>query len=187
MAGELLAQFPTGSTLYAVLLNASGQPWNGAAFDSTPTAGEWTSYDIAMTEDSTTGHYRGTMPVVAAGAYSYHVHLQVAGAPATTDPVVWVDVGEWNGTGWGVATSVWAGITQAAMNSITETWLKYDMSAIVGEAARSPLNALRFLRNKWTTTGGTLTVYEEDDTTTAWTAPLTTDASGVPITGMDPT
>lgn len=64
--------------------------------------------------------------------------------------------------------------------------LKRDMSAVSGEAARSPLNALRVLRNKVTTTGGTLTVTKEDDSTSAWTGTLTTDAAADPITGVDP-
>lgn len=64
--------------------------------------------------------------------------------------------------------------------------LKRDMSAVTGEAARSPLNAFRFLRNLWTVVGTTLTVKKEDDTTTAWTATVTTNASADPITGSDP-
>lgn len=63
--------------------------------------------------------------------------------------------------------------------------LTRDMSAVTGEAARSPLNALRALRNKTARVGSTLTVYEEDDATAAWTADVTT-AAGDPITGVDP-
>lgn len=64
--------------------------------------------------------------------------------------------------------------------------LKRDMSAVTGEAARSPLNALRFLRNKWTVIAGTLSVKKEDDTTEAWAGAVTTDATADPITGNDP-
>ena len=56
-----------------------------------------------------------------------------------------------------------------------------------GEASRSLLNAARFLRNKWSISGTTLTVTEEDDTTAAWTAALTTSGSADPITAFDPT
>ena len=67
--------------------------------------------------------------------------------------------------------------------------LKRDMGAVSGEASRSPLNALRLLRNKWSAveTPNTLTVKKENDVDTAWTAPLTTDSNAAPITGMDPT
>ena len=64
--------------------------------------------------------------------------------------------------------------------------LKRDMSAVTGEAARSPLNALRFLRNKFSIAAGTLTVTKEDDATTAWSAAVTTTA-GNPVTAIDPT
>ena len=64
--------------------------------------------------------------------------------------------------------------------------LNRDMSAVSDTNSRSPLNALRFLRNQWTVVGTTLTVYEEDDSTSAWTASLTTDANADPITGSNP-
>lgn len=64
--------------------------------------------------------------------------------------------------------------------------LKRDWTAVTGEAARSLLNAGRFLRNKWSVSGGTLTVYGEDDSTSKWTATVSTDAAAVPVTGSDP-
>lgn len=67
-----------------------------------------------------------------------------------------------------------------------DTLLNRDMSAVSDTNARTPLNALRFLRNKWSVTGTTLTVTQEDDTTAAWTATLTADASADPVTGSDP-
>jgi len=45
--------------------------------------------------------------------------------------------------------------------------------------------ALSFLRNKWLISGGTLTVYDTDDTTVLWTAPVTTSATD-PVSGIDP-
>jgi hypothetical protein len=64
--------------------------------------------------------------------------------------------------------------------------LNRDMSAVSDTNSRSPLNALRFLRNKWAAPGGTLTVRKEDDSTEAWTAVLSSDGSAEPVTGMDP-
>ena len=63
--------------------------------------------------------------------------------------------------------------------------LNRDMSAVTVTNARSPINALRWLRNRWSNSGGTLTVYAEDDTTTAWTAATTTAASD-PVDSVDP-
>lgn len=65
--------------------------------------------------------------------------------------------------------------------------LNRDMSAVTVTNARSPINALRFLRNKFSISGTTLTVTKEDDTTSAWTSTLTTSASADPVTGSDPT
>lgn len=100
MAGEIQAQRPTGETLYAVLLNEAGRPWNGTTFDTTPTAGEWSTYVIAMTEDSTMGYYRATMPTSIAGDYTYRVHKRIGGvaSEAPTDPLVWTGELGWSGT-----------------------------------------------------------------------------------------
>ena len=74
----------------------------------------------------------------------------------------------------------------AALEDIADAILKRDWSLVSGEAARSLLNAARFLRNKWSVTAGTLTVTKEDDTTTAWTGVTTGLAGADPITGVDP-
>lgn len=72
------------------------------------------------------------------------------------------------------------------LNEIADAVLKRDMSAVSGESSRSLLNALRFLRNKWTISAGTLTVYKEDDSTSAWTGSVTGTAGADPITTVDP-
>jgi hypothetical protein len=64
--------------------------------------------------------------------------------------------------------------------------LNRDMSAVSDTNARSPLNALRFLRNKWSLSGTTLTVTKENDSTSAWTAAVTAAPGADPISGSDP-
>jgi hypothetical protein len=64
--------------------------------------------------------------------------------------------------------------------------LNRDMSAVSDTNDRSPLNALRFLRNKWSLAGTTLTVTKEDDTAAAWTATVTAAPGADPISGSDP-
>lgn len=64
--------------------------------------------------------------------------------------------------------------------------LNRDMSAVSDTNARTPLNAMRFLRNKWSVAGTTLSVTKEDDSTEAWTATVTADSGADPITGSDP-
>ena len=71
--------------------------------------------------------------------------------------------------------------------STPESALIFDWTGITGTANRSTLNAQRFLRNKWSITGSTIVVTEEDDSTTAWEAVLTSNASADPVVGSDPT
>lgn len=71
-------------------------------------------------------------------------------------------------------------------NSAIDSIFKRDLSAVSGEAARSLLNAVRFLRNRWFTSAGTLTVTKEDDTTTAWTASIVSTVGASPVTSIDP-
>lgn len=77
-------------------------------------------------------------------------------------------------------------ISAATANEIADATLNRDMSAVSDTNARTPLNALRFLRNKYSVAGSTLTVTKEDDSTSAWTSTLTSDAAADPVTGSDP-
>lgn len=78
-------------------------------------------------------------------------------------------------------------LSSGERTNLADAFLKRDFSSVSGEAARSVLNALRFLRNKWNISGSTLTVTKEDDATSAWTGTVTTNASADPVTGVDPT
>lgn len=75
------------------------------------------------------------------------------------------------------------------VTQIADGILDRDMSAGVDNGSstvRTVRQALRFLRNKWTVSAGTLTVYKENDATSSWTATVTGDATADPITGSDP-
>jgi hypothetical protein len=77
-------------------------------------------------------------------------------------------------------------LATSALNEIADAILCRDWTSVAGEASRSVLNALRFLRNKWTVALGTLVVYEEDDSTIAWQGTVTTDATADPVSEVDP-
>jgi len=83
------------------------------------------------------------------------------------------------------SADVTAAVPTATQNA--DALLNRDMAAVSDTNARSPLNALRFLRNKFSSAAGVLTVTKENDSTTAWTATLTSDAAAEPIVGIDPT
>jgi hypothetical protein len=54
------------------------------------------------------------------------------------------------------------------------------------DGGRTVTDALRVLRNKTSISGTTLTVTQENDATTAWTATLSTNPTADPVTGIDP-
>lgn len=74
-------------------------------------------------------------------------------------------------------------LTAGERNSVADALLKRDWTAVTGEASRSVLNALRFIRNKFSTTAtpGVVTIYKEDDAAVAYTKSVTTDATADPI------
>jgi hypothetical protein len=72
---------------------------------------------------------------------------------------------------------------------IPDQIFKRDMSAVeavTAAAGRSLLNAIRLLRNRWSTTPTAITVYKEDDATPAWTGALSTAVGAAQITSVDP-
>lgn len=95
-----------------------------------------------------------------------------------------------------------ASVGAIAANAITAAATAADFGAEVADAildrnmatgtdsgsptVRTMRQALRFLRNKWSISGTTLTVTAEDDATASWTATLTGTAGADPITASDP-
>jgi len=82
------------------------------------------------------------------------------------------------------SADVTAAVPTATENA--DALLNRDMAAVSDTNSRTPLNALRFLRNKFASVAGTLTIYAEDDSTPKWTATLTSDPTAEPVTGIDP-
>jgi hypothetical protein len=77
-------------------------------------------------------------------------------------------------------------LAQSAAREIADEVLDRNLAGGGSGDSRNVRNALRSLRNKASIAGGTLTVCQEDDSTTAWTAAVTT-AAGDPINSIDPT
>lgn len=76
-------------------------------------------------------------------------------------------------------------LSAAGNTAAADALLTRDMSAVTEGSGRSPLQALRILRNKWTLAADTLTVYKENDSTTSWSAATTTTVMN-PINSVDP-
>lgn len=73
-----------------------------------------------------------------------------------------------------------SGLNDPTAAAIAAAVAAYDMGN-----GRTIEEALAFLRNKWTISGGVLTVYDTDDTTVLWTSAITTTA-GNPVSSSDP-
>ena len=98
MAAELRGVSASG-TLYAHLMNAAGQRWDGSAFEAYD-ASSYADYDIAMTEQGNSGVYVADFPaaILTGGTYEYFVYRQAGGSPAEGDVVVNTGRIDWTGT-----------------------------------------------------------------------------------------
>lgn len=98
MANEIAVRLSgTGDTIYAQIMNASGELYNGSAFED-PADANWGNYDLPMTEAGTaTRIYRCTMPAVAAGVYTLLVYKQAGASPAIDDTLVASGEMQWDG------------------------------------------------------------------------------------------
>lgn len=82
-----------------------------------------------------------------------------------------------------------AALATDAVEEIADAVLDRDMGTGTDSGSstvRTPRDALRALRNRVVLSGNTLTVYDEDDTTTAWTASLVTTGDSNFPTAFDP-
>lgn len=91
-----------------------------------------------------------------------------------------------------IAPGLYSGVTlavndlaQSMRSLIADDLLRRNLSA-GGFGGRSVQDALRPLRNRVDLQGSTMTVYTEDDATSAWTASVTTTSSSQFIAGVNP-
>lgn len=96
-----------------------------------------------------------------------------------------IGVGGIAATAFAAAAIDSAALAQSAGREIADEILDRDLAGGASGGARNVRQALRSLRNRSAVAGGTLTVYQEDDATPAWTAAVTT-AAGDPISEVDP-
>jgi hypothetical protein len=97
MAGIIATSGQSGLTAYVFIRNESGQIWNGSAFENYNVS-NWATYDIAMTEQTSSGFYSASMPVLSLGRYLITIHGQLGGSPAAGDDVIGQGSILWDGT-----------------------------------------------------------------------------------------
>lgn len=127
MANEIHVDYNSGSTLYAVIRDGTGQVWHvaGQAFESWGAGGHTSDdYDIALM-DTGGSHYVGSLDgSVPAGSYSVQVFRQLGGNPANTDPLVSNRQILWTGSGELTAAKILA--NQAIMDKTAGIIDYYD-------------------------------------------------------------
>ncbi len=160
---------------------------SGRSIDVTTTGGvgiDWSNVENPTTSLALTGTTISTTQIVASvsgnvgGNVVGNVNGNVVGSVGSV-----TTVGSVTGN---IGGNLLGTLSTTERNAIADANLNRDMSAVTVTNARSPINALRALRNKTDIAATVLTVYEEDDATPAWTAALTLNSSAVPVTGVDP-
>jgi len=137
------------------------------------------------TEDGSTGWYKFALSQADTNGNNIGFNFTGTGAIPQTVNIVTTDIPAQIAALNNLSSAdVTAAVPTATQNA--DALLNRDMAAVSDTNARSPLNALRFLRNKFSSAAGVLTVTKENDLDTAWVATLTSDATAEPITGIDP-
>lgn len=80
-------------------------------------------------------------------------------------------------------------LTSSERNAVADALLDRNMASGTDSGSstvRTLRQAVRFLRNRWTLIGTTLTVYKENDSTSSHTMVATEAPSANPISGLDP-
>jgi hypothetical protein len=97
----------TGLSLYVQIRNAAGAVWNGSSFVTWNSA-NWSTYSIAMTEQTDSGYYTVAFPSsIAAGKYTFVVYQRLGGSAAIGDQPM------------GVASIFWDGTSEIDFNALT--------------------------------------------------------------------
>lgn len=97
MAGIIATSGQSGLSAYVFLRNESGQIYNGSTFESYNVS-NWATYDLALTEQTSSGYYTVSFPSLSAGRYHVTIHAQIGGSPAAGDDVIGQGFINWDGT-----------------------------------------------------------------------------------------
>jgi hypothetical protein len=169
-----LGRFTPGAAVFygAVFHSDQGtaeNPTSPTARLRTP-AGVWSDLPTPTQQDSAIGLYGGSVDTTALAAGQYLIHLR--GTVSTAKTVACVFAFE-------------VGPAAPTAAEVADQWLERNLAG-GADGGRTVRDALRLLRNRAAIAGSTLTVYQEDDATPAWTAVLSTRADAPPVVEVDP-
>lgn len=174
IAGHLSAG-STGEALNAA--GAAGDPWN-TAIPGAYTAGK-AGYLVGNLMNPTTLTVSANVVSINAVSTSAVTTVKAVQGLTTADQVTTAVNLTTNNDKTGYALS------SAGNNSAADAFLLRDIATGASATDRNVQNALRVLRNKSALTGSTVTFFQEDDATPAWTA-VTTTTTAMSITSVDP-
>lgn len=174
--GDLLAYIPLNLFVGSVALSAASQ--------SAVAAQVWNSLRALHALAGSFGEGVSSVQGNVAGDVGGNVDGNVGGN--VTGSVGSVAPGGITSTSMATDALSASAVAAAAAQKIADEILNRNLAGGGSGNSRNVRNALRGLRNRVRNQGGTLSIYEEDDTTIAWTA-ATTTAAGDPMTELDPT
>ena len=167
--GKVLAALP-GSIWDVVLSGHTTSGTTGAALNAAGSSGDpWATALPGAYGAGTAGNIVGTNLNATVSSRSTYSGGAVASVTGSVGSVVGLTASNLDAA---VSTRAVPGdamaLTSAERNATADAWLNRDMSVGTDSGSptvRTPRQALRFNRNKWSIAGGTLTVLKEDDTT----------------------
>ena len=118
MAAIIQTFYSSSATLYAHIRDSAGAVWNGSSFESY-NASNWANYDVALSEDGTSGYYKVTFPgAISAGKYGLFIYSQTGGSPAEGDRPVGTGSIQFDGTNeyTGLVSDTADGVLDEAMS-----------------------------------------------------------------------
>lgn len=169
MAGEIKVIGATGRTGYVHLLNSSGQRWNGSSVESFNVL-NYADYDVSVTEDGSTGVYRGDIPsTLPAGTYDVILFMQDGASPANGDRAVGAQSITWSGSSSSPAATPLGSLTGLQMKTyiVDSGFKRDDMDDDIYDALTDTImemeQAFRFdEREKETTSTDTITAADDN-------------------------
>ena len=177
MAKDIQMPYASGKTLYGVVLNSSGQAWNGTSFETIAT-GDWTSYAAALTEASSSGIYQAAFPsgISTAGLYTAIFYQQLGGSAADSDLVVGCGEIQWSGSAEVTLATLLAGLGGVTVSGYSSG--QDPVSLLLANDRFRALLAYVDCKYTYNAATGTLVLYDTNGTTVLVTCSLTFDSYG---------
>lgn len=189
MAGEIqISVGVTGWTVYVQIRNPLGLIWNTSGtpqFENYATA-NIADYDIVLVEQGTASKsYVGDFPSaidasIFGAPYLITVFRRIGGSPAETDSII--GTGYYDKTPTHVAAAANKIADHVLRRSLTNARASSDGDSVI---FRSILGAMSKLVNRVKRDGTVLTVYQEDDVSSAGTQTLVVDATAASVVEVD--